>query len=275
MKKFTRWFSLSVMFFLLMSQGAYALTENELVSHLSQIENTQIKMPGTVHLAQTLEKALHFYGSITDYKTRFYKTEKTKGILGPTEEIFIKFEKTFKIYMCWRNTAKQGVEVVYERGKRKGKLAVHKPGLFFGLAPVIMLDQNSPWIKEGSESYNIEDAGIGSFLHDFAQDVIKASGENKLKVEYLGKTKDEDLNGKKIKVTFLNTKADSGYMAYRADVLFDEHTNLPIKTELFDWQNRLMGIYTYRDFQINVGSDDPAFKKQINRTLLKIYYNQE
>ena len=253
------------------SRYSYAVTENQLANDLLQAKTAQMRTPGELRLAETLEKALTAYLSVTDYKTKFYKTEKSKGILGPREEIFIKFEKTFKIYMRWLNTEKQGVEVVYERGKRKGKLAVHKPGLLLGLAPVVLLDQNSPWIKEGSASYNIEDAGIGSFLYDFTEDVIKASGEKKLKVEYLGKTDEEGLSGDKVEVTFLETQPDSGYMAYRAQVLFDKTTGLPVKMELFDWQNQPMGIYAYKDLEINVGSDDTEFKKDINRYLLKIY----
>ena len=275
MKKQIKFFILFVSLFSLQNTLCYAVSESELISGLSHMKNTQPNDPSLIHLTETLDKYLHSYDLVTDYKTKFYKTEKSKGVLGPTEEIFIKFEKTFKIYMHWLNTEKQGVEVVYERGKRKGKLAVHKPGLFLGLAPVIFLDQNSPWIKEGSESYNIEDAGIGSFLFDFTKDVIKASGENKLKVEYFGKTKDQDMTGEKVEVTFLNTQADSGYIAYRMEVLFDENTSLPIQMKFFDWQNAPMGIYAYKDLQINVGSDDAEFKNQINHYLLKIYYPTE
>lgn len=250
------------------------LTEHELTTGLSKMKNLEVKSPGTFRLAKMLEKAVNFYYSVTDYKSKFFKTEKAKGILGPTEQIYLKFEKSFKIYMRWLNTEKEGVEVVYERGKNRGKLAVHKPGLLFGLAPVIFLDQNSPWIKEGSASYNIEDAGIGSFLFDFTEEVIKAAGENNLKVEYFGKTTDENISGEKVEVTFLNTKADSGYLAYRVQILFDESTNLPVKMELFDWQNEPMGIYTYKDLKVNIGPNDPEFKNQINHYLLKVYYNK-
>ncbi len=271
MKRQTTFFILFILILNFSTRFSYALNENKLVDDLFQAKTVQMKTPGELQLADTLEKALRSYLSVTNYKTKFYKTERSKGILGPTEEIFIKFEKTFKIYMHWLNTEKQGVEVVYERGKRKGKLAVHKPGLLLGLAQVVLLDQNSPWIKEGSASYNIEDAGIGSFLYDFTQDVIKAVREKKLKVDYLGKTDEDELSGDKVEVTFLDTKADSGYMAYRAQVLFDKITDLPVKMELFDWQNQPMGVYVYKDLRINVGSDDSEFKKQINRYLLKIY----
>ena len=271
MKKTLLEFGLAFMIAGALAVPCFGLTEYELTTRLSEMNNLEARSPSTFRLAKTLEKALHFYHSVTDYKTKFFKTEKAKGILGPTEQIYLKFEKSFKIYMRWLNTEKEGVEVVYERGKNQGKLAVHKPGLLFGLAPVIFLDQDSPWIKEGSASYNIEDAGIGSFLFDFTGEVIKAAGENKLRVKYFGKTTGENVSGEKVEVTFLDTKADSGYLAYRVRVFFDKNTNLPVKMELFDWQNEPMGIYAYKDLKVNVGPNDPEFKNQINRYLLKIY----
>ena len=77
-------------------------------------------------------------------------------------------------------------------------MSLNLPTLLLFQRIVVFLDQNSPWIKEGSESYHIEDAGIGTFLVDFAQNVLKAAGENELKVESLGQTKDEGLSGEKV-----------------------------------------------------------------------------
>ncbi|OIO39159.1 MAG: hypothetical protein AUJ71_01290 [Candidatus Omnitrophica bacterium CG1_02_49_16] len=274
MKKFLFTFSFVWMFFGYFALPAFGLTERELIAGLSQLQNLPAQTPEGLRLTGTLQKALSAYQSITDYKTSFYKTEKSNGSLGPPERIYLKFEKSFKIYMRWLNTEKRGVEVVYERGKNKGKLALHKPGLLFGLTPVIFLDQNSPWIKAGSASYNIEDAGIGSFLFDFTDEVIRAFREGKLKVAYHGKIVGEEINGETVEVTFLNTKAESGYLAYRVWILFDEKTSLPIHMELFDWQNQPMGIYTYKDLKINIGPDDLEFKNQINHFLLRIFYSK-
>ncbi len=269
-KSFLKLYLTGVLFAAL-TAPCFGFTEHELSDGLLRMDRLELRSSGRFSLVRTLEKALNFYDSLSDYKTRFLKTEKVKGALGPTEQIYLKFEKSFKIYMRWLNTDKEGVEVVYERGKNKGKLAVHKPGLLFGLAPVIFLDQNSPWVREGSASYNIEDAGIGSFLYDFTEQVIKASRENKLRADYLGKATEEGLSGERAEVTFIDSKPDSGYLAYRVRILFDGITNLPVKMELFDWQNEPMGIYTYKDLQFNLGEEDAEFKNQINDHLLKVY----
>jgi hypothetical protein len=220
-------------------------------------------------LATLLEEAVRSYGALGDYRAIFEKTELSKGTLGPAERIYLKFEKPWKIYMGWLNTHKKGLQVVYERGKHDGKLAIHQPGLFFGLAPVIFLEQSSPWVREGSEAYNIEDAGIGTFLYDLTKAVLRGAREHKLKVGPVEKTE----KGDRIDVTFEGSVKDKEFFAYRVTALFDAQNRLPVWMELFDWQNRTTGVYAYEDLKLNVGIDED-FKRQINRHLFKIYSPQ-
>ncbi len=216
-------------------------------------------------LSAALEKGIKTYGSVKDYKAVFQKQEKSGSVLGPQETIFLKFEKPFKIFMGWMNTQKKGLQVFYERGKHEGKLAIHKPGLLLGLAPVIFLDQNSPWVKEGSESYNIEDAGIGPFLNDFSEAVKKAERNNQLQVVVT-----PDPRGKTMDVTFAGSKPDD-YFAYRVVVHFDEKTSLTDHMELFDWQNQPTGVYSYENLKLNVGNEDLEFKQLVDKKLYRLY----
>jgi len=222
-------------------------------------------------LAENLNQAMRFYQSVRDYKTVFYKMERSeKGELEPAEQIFLKFEKPWKIYMKWMNTEKKGLEVVYEKGKNKGKLVIHQPHLLFGLAPVVFLDQKSPWAQKGSASYNIEDAGIGAFLFNFTNAVVQASQDKKIKVNFYGKRKFRELSVEKWEVIFLESENKPGFFAYRVIVFFDEKHHLPIQMELLNWQNKTTGIYEYKNLKINVG-EDPEFKKEINPHLYKVY----
>ncbi len=216
-----------------------------------------------------LEKSNHFYASVKNYSALFQKQETSQGVAGPKEKIFLKFEKPFKIFMGWLNTEKKGLQVVYERGRHGGKLAIHKPGLGLGLLPVIFLDQKSPWVREGSQSYDIEDAGIGTFLTDFTEDLTRASAVHQVKVQFL-----EPLlpnQEETAEVIFEGSDKNSGYMAYRVIVSFEPKTALPVKMRLFDWDNQLMGEYAYENLKINAASDDVEFKQQINRQLYRVY----
>ena len=227
--------------------------------------------PGKARLVEILGESLRSYETIADYHAIFHKQERDGNELGVEEKIYLKFEKPFKIYMKWLNTAKNGLQVFYERGQYKGKLVIHKPGLFFGLAPVLFLDQNSPWVRQGSASYNIEDAGIGTFLHDFSKAVLRASDESKLLVHFLNLPSGEE----EADVTFADSTKDSVYFAYRVVVVFDPENRLPTVMKLYDWQNKPMGIYTYEHLKLNVGPNDEEFRKEINNHLYKVYNHQD
>lgn len=217
----------------------------------------------SVRLIEQLSKSNETYASLKDYTALFMKQELSEGKLDPPEEIFLKFEKPFKIYMKWLNPPKKGLEVHYERGKHDGKLAIHKPGFLTGLAGVIFLSPDSPWVRKGSESYDIEDAGVGTFLTDFAKAVLAA--------EKTGSLSAREMPPGTWDVTFNVPGEDETYFAKRCVVTFNPASKLPVKMELFDWQSKTTGIYDYRNLKLNVGSLDPEFKKRVHRSLFKVY----
>ncbi len=219
-------------------------------------------------LSGILEKSNRFYETVRNYRAIFHKQERAEGKLQENERIFLKFEKPFKIFMGWLNTEKKDLQVAYERGKHRGKLAIHKPGLGLGLLPVIFLDQNSPWVKKGSESYDIEDAGIGSFLEDFSKAVAQARQDGLLKVNFL---EPEAGAAETAEVIFDDPAKNPVYFARRVVVSFDEKTQLPVKMSLYDWDDQPTGIYSYEDLQINLASEDAEFKRLSNRQLYRVY----
>jgi hypothetical protein len=228
----------------------------------------QAETPASDRLASLLQESLRSYEATRDYQAIFFKQEKDGQTMGPNEQIFLKFEKPFKIYMGWMNTDKKGLQVLYERGKHDGKLAIHKPGLLLGLAPVIFLPQDSPWVREGSESYDIEDAGIGSFLIDFADMCAKGAKEGRILV-----TLDSSSGSDVFDVSFPGTKSDDkDYFAYRVVVRFDTVSKLPIKMDLYDWDNEPTGFYAYENLKLDLGSEDAEFKKVADRHLYKLYF---
>lgn len=219
--------------------------------------------PEHARLGNLLEVSLGSYANVRDYQALFRKTEVEEGEMGPEEKIFLKFEKPFKIFLSWLNTKKKGLQVHYERGKHDNKLVIHKPGLFLGLAPVIFLEQSSPYVRIGSEAYNIEDAGIGTFLYDLSEAVTQGEKEKKLIVLF---TADNVVD-----LRFPGAGENEVYFAARVVARFDEATHLPVYMELYDREGIRTGTYAYENLVLNVGSEDPAFKKEINRKLHRVY----
>ncbi len=218
--------------------------------------------------------ARNAYSAVQNYVCLFEKEEVADGKLADKEHIYLKFEKPFKIFMHWQNDPKKGLQVLYERGRHDGKLGIHKPGLLLGLMPVVFLEQDSPWVREGSEAYDIEDAGIGTFLEDLDEETSVAAKEGRLRTVSGGAVELEGIHGEQFDVYFDGTTPESDVMAYHVRVVFDSVTQLPLYQELYDWNDRLTGRYVYKDLRLNVG-EDPDFRKHIHRTLHRIYTNPE
>ncbi len=222
-------------------------------------------------LAVLLRKANEAYRSLENYEALFYKTEKTaKKDKRQTEKIYLKYDKPWKIFMKWLNTEKRGLEVLYEKGKNDDKIAVHLPGLVMSLVPVIFLDQNSPWVRQGSESHGIRDAGIGIFLEDLSDAVARASFEKRLRVALTPSPVKKSKWTEIVDVTFLNTAQDSEYFTYRVRVRFDRKTNLPVWMEIFGWDNESEGVYVYHHLKTNL-NEDATLRKHIHGALYKVY----
>jgi hypothetical protein len=224
----------------------------------------------TEKLQALLEESAASYENVQDYRAVFYKQEISKGEMGPREKIFVKFEKPFKIFMLWMDTHKKGLQVFYERGKHDNKLGIHKPGLLLGLAQVVFLPQDSPWVREGSEAYNIEDAGIGTFLADFEKMVRKGIAEGKIEASLK-----ETPEGTLADVSFPGTEPKTGYFAQRVEALFDAGSRLPVLQKLYGWDGGLKGTYEYTELALNVGAKDPDFEKIAHRRLYKLYVPAE
>lgn len=220
----------------------------------------------TAALRKLVSESRTAWASVRDYRSEFVKQELAGGTLGPRERIFLKFEKPFKIFMQWLDTEKKGLQVLYERGRHGGKLAIHKPGLLLGLAPVVFLDPDSPWVREGSESYDIEDAGIGTFLEDFSKMVEKAASEGKLDVSM-----SETADGTYADVSFPGSAPDEVYFASRTEVLFDAASRLPVRMTLYDWQGTVTGIYEYNELRLNLGAEDDEFRRLAHKKLQRLY----
>lgn len=220
------------------------------------------------HVAQ----ARTSYAGVRDYVCFFEKEEADKGKLDGKENIYLKFEKPFKIFMHWQNAPKKGLQVMYERGRHDGKLVIHKPTPLLALVPVIFLDQNSPWVRSGSKSYNIEDAGLGTFLEDFEKETREAAAAGNLRV--VSAETPASMQGNAYDIYFENTNSESHVMAYHVHVVFDAKTGLPIYQELYDWNDQIKGRYYYKDLRLNVGNES-SFQKNIHHSLYKIYNSKK
>lgn len=190
------------------------------------------------------------------YTAIFHKQERIKGWLKTKETVFLKFKKPFKVYMKWIEGPGKGREVFYVEGWNRNRILVREPvGLGF---VTLNLNPLGPLAMQGSR-HPITEAGLG-FL-------IKLLGDNFRKGWLSGELEwkaggEEMIYGRKTLVVEARfpKKSNHGYYCYRSILNLDLETKIPIRVQVFDWEDRLIGDYGYEHLILNAGLTDKDFE---------------
>ena len=195
---------------------------------------------------------------IRDYTAVFHKQEVVKGKLLPQENIFLKFRKPFSVYMRWLEGPYEGQEVLYVSGKYKGKLIGHKGG-FFGFV-TLSLDPKGRRAMKGNR-YPITEAGLAKVVTRVLKDVEKGEAEGVLHLSHKPSVEIFGRRSRMITIT-LPDDPERGFSAPKIYLWIDLENGLPIKAEFFDWDQKKVGSYGYKDLTLNVGLTENDFDRQ-------------
>lgn len=209
---------------------------------------------GTVDLENQLRQTEQALAKVDNYTAIFHRIEYVEGKLIPEEVTIFKFKRPFKVYMRWIRPS-EGQESLYIQGANKNKIRAHGSGLV-GLVSV-NLDPTGTQAMENSR-HSITEAGLHNLVHKIAANlrrglragelVSKDHGEQKV---YGRKTR--ELEG------ILPKDASKGYYCYRCVVHLDIETKMPLKIQIFDWEDRLVECYGYELLNLNPGLSDKDF----------------
>jgi len=186
---------------------------------------------------------------INDYTAIFHKQEVVKGKMLPQENIFLKFQKPFSVYMRWLEGPFEGQEVLYVRDKYKGKLIGHKGG-FFGFV-TLSLDPKGRRAMKGNR-YPITEAGLAKVITRVLKDLEKGEAEGILQLSH---KQSVEVFGRMSRMIIIRLPDDPerGFSAARINLWIDLENGLPIKAEFFDWDLKKVGSYGYKNLMLNVG----------------------
>lgn len=207
-------------------------------------------------LKDWLRQAEELIERTESYTAIFHKQERIKGWLKTKETVFLKFKKPFKVYMKWIDGPGKGREVLYIEGWNRNRILVREPA---GLGFVTLnLNPLGPLAMQGSR-HPITEAGLG-FL-------IKLLGDNFRKGWLLGELEcktglQEMVYGRKtltVEVRFPK-KPNFDYYCYRSILNIDLETKIPIRVQVFDWEDRLIGDYGYEHLILNAHLTDKDFE---------------
>ncbi len=193
--------------------------------------------------------------TVDSYTAIFHKQELVQGNLLPEEVILLKFKRPFKVSMRWLRGPGAGRTTVFVKGADGDRIRVKESGLI-GLLP-LKLDPDGSLAMKGNR-HPITDAGIENLLSKIGENVRRALRQGELAFEDHGSDKVWNQETVCVEGRFPRDTS-KGYYCYRARLWLDFETTLPLRTEIYDTQDRLIERYGYEELRLNAGLTDRDF----------------
>jgi outer membrane lipoprotein-sorting protein len=208
-----------------------------------------------IDLERWIMEAESILAQVESYTAIFHKQERVKGWLKTRETVYLKFKKPFKVYMKWIEDPGKGREILYVDGWNNNRILLRDPG-FMGVVIMNLRPQGSIAMK-GSR-HPITEVGLEHLVKMLKGNIKRGlqSGE----LEYR-RGKEERVYGRRIQSLEVIFPRDSrnGYYCYRSVISLDIEKRVPIRVQVFDWEDRLIEDYGYEDLTLNAGLSDFEF----------------
>ena len=206
-----------------------------------------------------LEESIRWYErTVTDYTCTFTKQERIDETLAKTETTFLKFrEKPFSVYLKWSEPS-NGQEVIFVQGRYDEKAVVHPSGLLGLIFRKMSLDPEGKLAMRHSRR-PITFAGLGNMLRLAVGQCKAAQAKGDLVFEYRGVREEA---GRPAYVLNRILPDGKGYPCHQLFIFIDCEYLLPIRTEAYLWDGRLLSDYRYADLNLNPGLTDEDFNPE-------------
>lgn len=202
-----------------------------------------VRAEAAVSPGEILERSIAAFAKVNDYTCVLHRKERFNGAVKEQESIHFKFRKPGSYSMRWNGDMVE--RAVYVEGRNDNEMMIRATGVFnfirLGVEPAMAL-------KHGR--HTIMDADIGHILGLFAQNYRKARGDRDAQVSYDG---DETLDGRPTWRFKALLPEGRGYYGHRILVHIDQGLLLPVRIEVYGWQDEFLEMYAYSKLAVNVG----------------------
>lgn len=202
-----------------------------------------------------LYKARNLMKGVDAYTAVFVREEQIDGKMRKPETLFMKFRRPFSVYMKWIKEPNKGREVLYIRGKNNNHLKVHIGGLLNLFLPAINIAPDSPHVLRNTR-HPITMAGFDSMLDSLIGQYELAKKRGHLTTVYHGI---EKLHGSETYKFERILPKDKGYICWKLILNIDKGSGLPVKVQVYNWDNEMVERYTYHTVTLNAPLTDKDF----------------
>ena len=199
------------------------------------------------------------YADVKDYTAVFTRSEMLRGKQRPEETIALKFREPLQVYMKWLSESGKDREAIFVKGRDGDIVLVHEPGWISGHFTVLLPPDGSTIMSRSRHSF--DEIGIGRIIDLITATFEKANQAGDLEMRDLGATRE---GGRALRVIegVLPKDPAKKYYCYRAIVTIDEELKLPVRVKVYDWNDKLIENYRYKNIQINPGLTDQDFSPE-------------
>lgn len=196
-----------------------------------------------------LKRATVAYAGVSDYTCRMARRERLGGdTIKDHSTVFFKYMKPGRYYMKWPS---DWIELIYAEGRNDNKMVIHGGKLFrfahIAVDPALALKYNRHTIKE---------AGLGYVLDLVLANARLAQGDKEASIAY----EKEDRVGNRPTWRFKGVfPSGRGYYGHVVYLDFDQQLGLPVRIEVYGWQDEFLEAYSYTDLKLNPGLREADF----------------
>jgi len=198
-------------------------------------------------IGAVLERMEGAYAAVQSYTARFVREERIGGVLRPREEALIKVRRPGHLYLRWIAGPPRGREILFVEGRDDDKALIHEPAGAARFFTVVMAPDSSRVLRDSR--HPITDLGLGPLVELIVRNARRALREGELTVVDRGTVDEQGGAGRRLELVLPRDPA-KGYYCHRALISLDRLTGLPTQVRIFDWDDRLVASYAYRDLQL-------------------------
>ena len=214
---------------------------------------------GSEEILEWIKQMPAAYAGVKDYTAVFTRGEVLRGKQRPEETIALKFREPLQVYMNWLSESGKDREAIFVKGRDGDKVLVHEPGWISGHFTVL-LPPDGPTIM-GRSRHPFDEIGIGRIIDLITATFEKANQAGDFEMRDLGTSREEGRSMRVIEGVLPKDPAKK-YYCYRAIVTIDEGLKLPVAVKVYDWTDKLVEYYRYKNIQINPGLTDQDFSPE-------------
>ena len=161
--------------------------------------------------------------------------------------------------MKWLKEPHKDRESLYCHGKYNNEVQAHEGHGFSSWFGTVSLDPKGSMAMKGNR-HPITEAGIFHTIELIKKDFELAKKHPEHGVKYTDITETKVHGQPSLCVTAVQPKNPKlGYYAHKALICIHKKLFLPTKIKIWDFTGRLVEIYTYRKYRLNVGLTDRDF----------------